>query len=170
MLRLVDVRAVNTNVLHADKVLSVGSVLGDLGSNPVPVVVAPGSGGEVTTVANTLFVDLEPIARSVVGLDAAGGLGHVDQTGAGVLELGTYSQLEADLLAGVDRKDLRLVSRGESALVADDIGTIDGRAIADIGRRVRGELNWVVLDSTGRLANVLEGGLGGPPTMLVSKK
>jgi hypothetical protein len=159
VLRLVDVGTVNTNVLHADEVLSVGSVLGDLGSDPVTVVVAPGGGGEVTTVADTLLVDLEPLARSVVGLDAAGGLGHVDQTGAGVLELSTDSQLEANLLAGVDSQDLSLAGRGESALVANNIGTVDGRAITDIGSGVRGELDGVVLDSTARLANVLEGRL-----------
>ena len=66
MLRLVDVGAVNTNVLNADEVLAVGSVLGDLGRDPVTVVGAPGVAGEVTVAADTLLEDLEPVTRSIV--------------------------------------------------------------------------------------------------------
>lgn len=161
MLGLVHVGTVNTDVLHADEVLAVGGILGDLGRNPVPVVGAPGVAGEVTVAADTLLEDLEPVARTVVGLDAARGLGHIDKGRTRVLELGTDSQLEADLLTGVHGEDLGLAGGGESALVANDIGSIDGGSITDVGSRVGGELDRVVLDSTARLANVLESRGGG---------
>jgi hypothetical protein len=157
VLGLVDVGAVNTNVLGAEQVFAVGGILGDLGGNEVAVVITPGGGGEVTAIADTLLVDLEPVARSIVFLDTASrGLGHVHQTGAGVLELGTDSQLELDFLTGVDGQDLGLASRGERALVADDIGAICGGLVADIGGRVGRELDGVVLGRAARLADVLE--------------
>lgn len=158
VLGLVDVGAVNTNVLEAGEVLSVGSVLGDPGRNVIPVVIAPGGRGEIAAIADTLLVDLEPGAvLSVKGLDTAGGLGHVDKFGTGVLELGADSELEADLVTSLDGQDIGLAGRGESTLVADDIGTIDMGVVADVGRGVGGELDGVVLGSTSRLANVLEG-------------
>lgn len=162
MLRLVNVGAVNTNVLKTDEVFAVRSVLRDLSRNVIPVVVAPGSGGEVATVADTLFVDLEPIARAVVGLDASSrSFGHIDKTRAGVLEFSTDSQLGADLVTGVDGQDFGLASGRESTLVTASIRTIDGRAVTEIRRRVRRELDRVVLGRAGRLANVLKGRLGG---------
>lgn len=72
-----------------------------------------------------------------------------------MLELGSNSQLEADLLASVDGHDLSLAGLG-SALVAHDVGAIGGRSITDIGSRVGGELDGVVLGSTGGLADVFE--------------
>lgn len=158
VLRLVDVGAVNTNVLETGKVLAAGSILGDRGRNVIPVVIAPGGRGEITTIANTELVDLEPVAvLSVKGLDAAGGLGHVDKLGTRVLELGANSELEADLVTSLDGQDIGLAGRGESTLVADDIGTIGVGVVTDVGRGVGGELDGVVLGSTSRLANVLEG-------------
>lgn len=158
VLRLVDVRPVDTDVLEAHQVLAVGSILGDLGRNPVPVVGAPGIGGEVSVAADTLLEDLEPVTvDTVIGLDASSrGLGHVDHGGARVLELSTNGQLEADLFAGVHSQDLGLASGGKGSLVAHDIGTIGGGTITDIGRGVGGELDGVVLGGAARLANVLE--------------
>jgi hypothetical protein len=68
MLGLVDVGAVNTDMLSAQQVLSIRSVLGDLRGNKVPVVIAPCGRGEVAAIADALLEDLEPIARSIVGL------------------------------------------------------------------------------------------------------
>jgi hypothetical protein len=159
VLGLVDVRAVNTNVLSAHKVLAVRRVLGDLGGDVVTVPGAPAGVLEVCS-AEALLEDLEPVARAVVGRDASGGLGHVDQGGTGVLEFGSDSKLELDLVTGLDGQDLSATGP-RATLVADDIGTIGGGSIADIGRGVGGELDGVVLGLAARLANVLEGRLRG---------
>jgi hypothetical protein len=159
VLGLVDVGAVNTNVLSAHKVLAVRRVLGDLGGDVVTVPGAPAGVLEVCS-AETLLEDLEPVARAVVGRDASGGLGHVDQGGTGVLEFGSDSELELDLVTGLDGQDLSATGL-RATLVADDIGAIGGGSIADIGRGVGGELDGVVLGLAARLANVLEGRLGG---------
>jgi len=159
VLWLVDVGAVDTNVLDADEVLAVGSVLGDLGCDGVAAIVTPCGGGEVATVAHTLLEDLEPVAGAVVLLDGSRGLGHVDQARAWVLHLGTDSQLELDLVTGVDGQNLGLASRGKSALVATAIGAVDGGAVTEIGCRVGGELGRVVLGRAGRRADVLVAGL-----------
>jgi ABC-type Co2+ transport system permease subunit len=157
MLGLIDVGTVNTNVLSADQVFSVGGVLGDLCGNEVAVVVAPGGRGEVAAIADTLLVDLEPIARSIVGLHASSGsLGHVHQTGAGMLELGTDSKLHADLVTRVDGQHLSLASRGEGTLVANNVRTICGRPVADVSRWVAGKLDRVVLGRASGLADVFE--------------
>jgi hypothetical protein len=153
VLGLVDVGAVNTNVLNADEVLSVGSVLGDLGGNEVAVVVAPGGGGEVAAIADALLEDLEPATRSVVGSGTGRCLGHVDQTGTGVPHLGV--QGEFDLVTGVDSQGLSLATSG-AALVANNVRTVGKRSIADIGFRVGRELDGVVLGRAGRRADVLE--------------
>lgn len=163
VLRLVDVGAVNTDVLETNKVLAVRGVLGDLGSDEVPIVVAPSGGSEVATVTDTLLVDLEPVARAIVGLDASSGsLRHVDQTGAGVLELGADSQFGADLVTGIDSQDLGLAGRRKGTLVATSIGAIDGGTITKIGGGVRGELDRVVLGRTSGLTDILEARLSGP--------
>jgi hypothetical protein len=159
VLGLVDVGAVNTNVLSAHKVLAVRRVLGDLGGDVVTVPGAPAGVLEVTS-AETLLEDLEPVARTVVGRNASGGLGHVDQGGTGVLEFGSDSKLEFDLVTGVDGHDLSVTGL-RATLVADDIGAIGGGSIADIGLRVGGKLDGVVLGLAARLANVLEGRLRG---------
>jgi len=159
VLGLVDVGAVNTNVLKTDKVLAVGGVLWDLRSDVVLAIIAPGGRGEVATVANALLMDLEPVARSVVLLHTVGSEGHVDKLRAGVTKGGINSQGSADLIASVDGQNLGLGSRGKGTLVATDIGTINERAITDILSGVAGELGRVVCDRTSRLANILEGGL-----------
>lgn len=159
VLGLVDVGAVDTDVLETGEVLAVRGVLGDLGGDPVTVVVAPSGGGEVTTVTDTKLVDLEPVTGTVVGLDGARGLGEVDELRTRVLELGTDSELEADLLTGVDGQDLGVATVLVGTLVADDIGSIDVGVVTDVGRRVGGELDGVVGDRTGGLADVLEGRL-----------
>jgi hypothetical protein len=161
MLRLVDVRTMNTDVLSAHKVLSVRSVLGNLRSNIVPVVVTPGGGGEVAAVADALFVDLKPITRTIVCLDASSGsLGHINQARAWVLELCSNSQLEAYFLTRIDSQNFGLAGGGKSALVADNVRSIDRGSIADIGRRVRRELDRVVLNGAARLADIFESRLG----------
>lgn len=75
-----------------------------------------------------------------------------------MLELGSNSQLEADLLASVDGHDLSLAGL-LGTLVANNIGAIGGGSITDIGSWVGGELDGVVLGDTGRLADVFELGL-----------
>lgn len=160
VLGLVDVGAVNTNVLEADEVLAVGGVLGDGGSDSVLVVGAPGVAGEVTAAAVTLIEDLEPVARSVVRLDAAGSSGHVDQGRARVLELGTNTELGGNVVAGLDGQNLDLATSLSGTLVADDVGTVGGGAITDVGGRVGGELDGVVRDLASRRADVFELRLG----------
>lgn len=68
-----------TNVLKAHEVLARGSVAGNSGGKSVLVPGAPRVLGEVATfVANARLANLEPVARSIVGLDVATrGLGHV---------------------------------------------------------------------------------------------
>lgn len=70
-------------MLRAEEILSVRSVLGDRGRDPVAVPGAPGVGGEVAAgVADTFLLDLEPVARAIIGLDVViGGPGQVDKTG-----------------------------------------------------------------------------------------
>jgi len=154
VLWLVDVGAMNTNVLHAHQVLSVGSILGDLRSNEVPVVIAPGGRSEITSLADALLVDLEPITRSIVGLDTCRSLGHVNEARTRVAHLGTNGQLHADLVTGVDSQDLSLCGRREGTLVATNIGAISKRSIADVSRRGVRELDRVVLGRASRLADV----------------
>lgn len=163
VLGLVDVGAVDTNVLNTEEVLAAGGILGDGGGDPVTVVGAPGLVGEVGVgVADTLLEDLEPVARAVVGLDVVtGGTGHVNQSRAGVLHLSTNTELDADLRTGSNGHDLSAASVGESTLVATGIGTVDGRAITEIGSRVGGELDRVVLGRAGGSTDVLGGGTAG---------
>jgi hypothetical protein len=159
VLGLVDVGAVNTNVLGADEVLAVGSVLGDLGRDEVAVVVAPCGGGEVTAVANTLLEDLEPVAGSIVCCDTTGGgLGHVHETGARVSHLRANSELELDFITSIDGQDLSVAS-SSSTLVAADVRAVGEGSIADVGSGVGAELDGVVLGRPGRLSDVFECGL-----------
>ena len=63
VLGLVDVGSVNTNVLNAEEVFTIGGVLGDSGTDGVLAVRAPGALSEVTAGrADSVFVDLEPFA------------------------------------------------------------------------------------------------------------
>jgi hypothetical protein len=161
VLGLVDVGAVNTNVLSAHQVLSVGSVLGDLRGNEVAVVIAPCGRGEIATVADTFLVDLEPIARSIVFLHTSSwSLRQVHQTGAGMTHFRTHGQLEAYFLTRVDCQHLSLAGRGEGSLVATNVRAIRERSIADISRRIGRELNRVVLGHTSGLADVFKPRLG----------
>jgi hypothetical protein len=175
VLGLVDVRAVDTcnslvkllgsddfvgltDVLSTEEVLAIGSIGGDDSTKSVLVPAAPGLTGEVGAgVADTLVVDLEPVALAVVGLDVVvGSAGHVDQRRAGVLHGSTDTELDADLGAGVDGQDLSATGVGESALVADDVISIDEGVVADIGRRVGGELDGVELGGASEVADVGE--------------
>jgi hypothetical protein len=69
---------------------------------------------------------------------------------------GTNTQLETDLLARVDCQHLGLASRGKGSLVAPNVRAIRGRSIAEISRGVGRELDRVVLDRAGGLADVFE--------------
>lgn len=114
--------AVNTNVLETNQVLAFGCVLGDFGRNPVPVVKTSSGRGEFTTVADTLLIDLRPVARAIINHDASSwSLGHVHQTWTRMLKLGTDGQLGADLVTSVDSQNLGLASGRESALVATSV-------------------------------------------------
>jgi hypothetical protein len=159
VLRLVDVGAVDANVLEADEVLAAGGIGGDGGLHGVAVPGAPGVGGEVTALAaDALLEDLEPVSGAVVGLDiVAGGARHVDQAGAGVLHGGADAQLDGDVGAGGNGQDLGLAGVGEGTLVADDIGAVNVRVVADIGGRVARELDGVEGRRAGGLADELVG-------------
>lgn len=63
---------------------------------------------------------LEPISRSVVAADGAGGLGHVEEPRAGVLDELVVEDLEANLVAGADLVGLGS-GVGLSALVAAEV-------------------------------------------------
>jgi hypothetical protein len=162
VLGLVDVRSVDTDVLNAEEVLAVGGSLGNLDIGGRGVVVAPGVLGEVTAgVADTLLHDLEPITGAVVGLDITTGVGHVSQSRSGVTHLGTDSELEGDHITTLDLKNLSVGTGLGAALVADDVITVNEGVVADVGGRVGGELDGVVLGRTGEVTDVLEGlGLG----------
>lgn len=162
VLGLVDVRSVDTDVLNTEEVLAVGGSLGNLDIGGRGVVVAPGVLGEVTAgVADTLLHDLEPVTGAVVGLDITTGIGHVSQSRSGVTHLGTDSELEGDHITTLDLKNLGVGTGLGAALVADDIITVDEGVVADVGGRVGGELDGVVLGRTSEVTDVLEGlGLG----------
>jgi hypothetical protein len=157
VLGLVDVRSVDTDVLNAEEVLAVGGTLGDLDIGGRRVVVAPGVLGEVTAgVADTLLHDLEPVTVTLVGLDIATGVGHVSQSRSGVTHLATDSELEGDHITSLDIGNLGLATSASGTLVADDVLTISEGVVADVGGRVGGELDGVVLGSTGEVTDVLE--------------
>lgn len=157
VLGLVDVGSVDTDVLNSEEVLAVRGTLGDLDVERGGVVVAPGVLGEVTTgVADTLLHDLEPVAVSLVGLDVATSGGHIGQSRSGVAHLGTDSKLEGHDIAALDLKDLSVTTGSGGTLVADDVLTISERVVADIGGRVGGELDGVVLGGTSEVTDVLE--------------
>ena len=146
-----------SDVLNSEEVLAVGGTLGDLDVERGGVVVAPGVLGEVTTsVADTLLHDLEPVTVTLVGLDITTGVRHVGQGRSGVTHLATDSELEGDHITGLDIGNLSGSTVAGSTLVADDVLTISERVVADIGGRVGGELDGVVLGSTGEVTDVLE--------------
>lgn len=158
VLRLVDVRSVDTDVLNAEEVLAVGGSLGNLDIGGSRIVVAPGVLGEVTAgVADTLLHDLEPVTGAVVGLDITTGIGHVGQSRSGVAHLSTDSELKGDHITTLDLKNLSVGTGLGAALVADDIITVNEGVVADVGGRVGGELDGVVLGRTGEVTDVLEG-------------
>lgn len=157
VLGLVDVGSVDTDVLDTEEVLTIGGTLGDLDIGGGRVVVAPGVLGEVTTgVANTLLHDLEPVTVTLVGLDIATSVGHVSQGRSGVAHLATNTELEGDHITSLDIGNLGRGTLGGGTLVADDVLTISERVVADVGGRVGGELDGVVLGSTGEVSDVLE--------------
>jgi len=158
VLGLVDVRAVYANVLEADEVLAVRDVPRNVGCQVVLIVRAPSIGGEVGSVAADAFLfDLEPVARAVVGLDVIiGSARHVDKTGTRVLHRGTNTKSDLDLVSSIDRQNLGVARLGGGTLIAADVGAIGGRAITNVGRRVRRELDGVVLGGTSEVTYVLE--------------
>jgi len=64
-----------------------------------PVAVLAG-----TALAHTTLPELEPVAGAIIAGDgrAGGGLGHVDEAGAGVFDELVVEELETDLVAGGD--------------------------------------------------------------------
>jgi hypothetical protein len=79
-------------------------------------------GGRVVACRLCLVIDLhlEPVTRAVVGSDAAGGLGHVKESRAGMLDELVVENLQADLVSGADF--VGLGSRvGLGTLVASEI-------------------------------------------------
>lgn len=122
--------AMKANVLNTDKILTGRSILGDLEgrsvltpSAPVGILQAIGN-----VFADTLLVYLEPIPRSVVGLDIAGCLGHVDLQRPRVLHRSTIGELKTDLCTRSDGIDLCLGRRVHGTFVAAEVVVHDFRS------------------------------------------
>lgn len=116
--------AVYSNVLDPNEVLARRSVpgKGERNGRPVPgapvlVVQVPSRGG----FADYHLVHLEPVAVAPVVADVAGGSGHVDRQGAGMLHGRVVPELESDGVAGHDFGDLGLGRVGEGARVAAEV-------------------------------------------------
>jgi hypothetical protein len=107
VLWLVDVRAVDTNVLETHEVLATGNTSWDLSCEPVTVPCAPSRGGEVAAVANSLLEDFEPLSAAIIALDVViWGSGHVNNSRAGVLHGSTIRKADADLRASSNGQDV----------------------------------------------------------------
>ena len=101
-LSLVDMALVEADMLHTHEVLARRCLGRDGELHPVLLPRAPVSVLGSIALAETRLPHLEPVARSVVGGDGAGGLGHVEEARAGVLDELVVEELEPDLVAGVD--------------------------------------------------------------------
>jgi len=109
---------VKTDVLEADEVFSRRDVLGDLELEAVLLPGAPRAVVAGAATAKTRLPHLEPVAGAVVLGDLAGGLGHVDEARAWVLDGLAVEDLQRDLIARLDRIGL---GNGLSSPVAAEV-------------------------------------------------
>ena len=123
-LSLADMALVDGDVLNADKVLASRNALLD---GPLKAVLLPAVPGSVDTglagVDEAALHDLGPVTAAIVAGDAARGLGDVDEARAGVLDLLVESELEANLVTGLDGVGGNTSSLG--SLVAPQVGGVD---------------------------------------------
>lgn len=126
-LSLADVALVDGDVLNADEVLASRNVLLD---GPLKAVLLPAVPGSVDTglagVLEAALHDLDPVTAAVVVGNAARGLGDVDESRAGVLDLLVVGELEANLVASLDGVGGNTTSL--SALVAAKVGRVNNLA------------------------------------------
>lgn len=126
-LRLADVALVDGNVLDAHEVLAGRDGLRHRELDAVLLPRAPaGVLVGLAAVAEARLHHLEPVAVAVVAAHGAGGLGHVDEAGARMLDVLVEPELEADLVARLD--GVGLGGAGLGALVAAQIGGVDDLA------------------------------------------
>lgn len=113
---------VDTDVLEADQVLAIGDVVGD---GEFHAVLLPGAPAvvDVGRAVGAALPDLEPVAVAHVLGDRAGSLGHVDHTGARVLDELVVPQLGRDLVTGFSV--VGLGRRAEGALVTPEVLRVD---------------------------------------------
>lgn len=143
-----------TDVLRANKVLSIRNVRGNSELDPVLVPGAPGIGLNVLAgVADALLVDLEPVTVTLILVGSTRSLGHVHETRTRVLHGGTDAKLHGKLGSSLDLGRLGLTGEGEGPLVAAEVGHVGGHVIAGVFPFGR-----VVLFGTGVGTNVLVGG------------
>lgn len=154
MFGLIYVGTVDSDMLDAHEILAIRRIFGDGTSDPVPVIIAPGVFGEVTTLADPLLIDLEPVSRPIIGLDTAWGLRHIDETRTRMLHRCTDSKLEANFVTSIDGQHVRVRTR-RCTLVASDVWTIGKRAVANVRSRIGGELDRIELRGAGGLADIL---------------
>jgi hypothetical protein len=141
MLALGHMHLVNCNVLDAYEILPGGDILGDGEGDSIFLPRAPASVVVGLAAAKTGLVDLEPVTRAVVGVDGAGGLGHVYEARAGVLNELVVPELEANLVAGLDGHGLGAsglgtrvateVVRGDN--IVGERGHVAVAVLADVG-------------------------------------
>jgi len=127
------VRTVKTNVLRANQVLALWHLSRDSELDLVAIPRAPSITENVLVgVAKTRLEDLEPLAVTLVLFDGAGRLGHVDESGAGVLHGSAVGKLHGHLGAGCDLLDAGLASAGERALVAAEVVHVGGHVVEGV--------------------------------------
>lgn len=149
-LSLAVVGTVDTDVLGTDEVFTRWGIEGDLEFNVVLVPGAPGVLLDISLGAETDLLDQEPVTITLVLLDGAGSQRHVNMAWAWVLHGGADTELHGQLGSRRDLSDAGAAGRGESTLVAAEVGVIGG----DVVERVL-PLGRVVLDSTSVLTNEL---------------
>jgi hypothetical protein len=150
-LSLAVMSAVKTNVLGANQVLALRHLSRNGKLDAVVIPRAPsGAKNILGLVAKARLEDLEPLAIALVLLDGAGGFGHVDEGGAGVLHGSAIGELHGHLGTGCDFLDARLASAGKGALVAAEVVHVGCHVV----ERVL-PLGWVELLCTRVLADEL---------------
>jgi hypothetical protein len=131
-LGLAVVGAVQANVLGAHEVLAVGDVGGELERHAVLVPCAPCVHLDVAArLAHRLLVDLEPVARAVVGACGGGCLGQVHLSGAGVPHGSPDAEGHGEGVAGFDfRSGFGALVGG--AKVAAEVGVVGSQVVKGV--------------------------------------
>jgi len=125
---------VEPDVLDSNEILARWDFRRDGKLEPVLLVRAPVSIAARILATESNLVGLEPITVSFVGGHRIWGLGHVDETRAGMLDKLVVEQLESDLVARVHI--ICLCARvGFGSVVASEISRVDN--VGGKGRVVR---------------------------------